>query len=72
MWRFLRHGEENAGYLLISAVFLLTAVSNIRTAMCFEYSKKRQTKRSDRESNFRHDGYFRHGQNRCPVAFSGD
>jgi hypothetical protein len=28
---FLRHGEENAGYLLISAVFLLTTFSNIRT-----------------------------------------
>jgi hypothetical protein len=45
---FLRHGEENAGYLLISVVFLLTAFLNIRTAMCFEYSKKRQTKISYR------------------------
>jgi hypothetical protein len=45
--RFLRHGEENAGYLLISAVFLLTTFSNIRTAMCFEYSKKRETNRND-------------------------
>jgi hypothetical protein len=31
-----------------SVVFLLTAFSNIRTAICFEYSKNRQTKISYR------------------------
>jgi hypothetical protein len=46
--RFFRHGEENAGYLLISAVFLLTTFSNIRTAMCFECSKKQETNINDR------------------------
>jgi hypothetical protein len=70
--RFLRHGEENAGYLLISAVFLLTTFSNIRTAMCFEYSKRRETNGNDRSSDFRHDGSFRHGRNRSPDVFSGD
>jgi hypothetical protein len=34
----------------------------------FEYSKKRETKRSD----FRHDGSFRHGRDRSPEGFSGD
>jgi hypothetical protein len=31
--RFLRHGEENAGYLLVSAVFLFTALSHVRTTV---------------------------------------
>jgi hypothetical protein len=31
---FLRHGEENSGYLLASEVFLFTALSNVRTTRC--------------------------------------